>query len=87
MFSKYATNQPKSIVELVCMCPKGLNCPPAVTLTKLLKYKKRLLLRCRHHLSPDFINNIDHVRISGTEPSTVILSLVFICLGYQYHSM
>ena len=29
-----ATNQPKSIVELGYMCPKGLTGPPAVTLTK-----------------------------------------------------
>ena len=28
------------------MCPRGLSVPPAVTLTKLLKYYKRLLLRC-----------------------------------------
>ena len=29
-----ATNQPKSIVELGYMCPRGLLGPPAVTLTK-----------------------------------------------------
>ena len=29
-----ATNQPKSIVELGYMCPRGLSGPPAVTLTK-----------------------------------------------------
>ena len=29
-----ATNQPKSAVELGYMCPRGLNGPPAVTLTK-----------------------------------------------------
>ena len=37
-----ATNQPKSTVELGYMCPRGLTGPPAVTLTKKLKYKKRL---------------------------------------------
>ena len=37
-------------------------------------YKKRLLLRCIHHFYTDFINNMDHMRISGTEPSSVILS-------------
>ena len=29
-----ATNQPKPIVKLGYMCPRGLTCPPAVTLTK-----------------------------------------------------
>ena len=38
-----------------------------------LKYKKRLLLRCKHHFKSDLINNMDHMRISGTEPSSVIL--------------
>ena len=39
-----------------------------------LKYKKRLLLRCIHHFKSDLIYNLDHMRISGTEPSSVILS-------------
>ena len=68
-----ATNQPKSIVELGYMCPRGLSGPPAVTLTKKLKYEKRLLLRCIHHFISDLINNMDHMRISGTEPSSVII--------------
>ena len=38
--------------------------------------KKRLLLRCIHHFKSDLINNMDHIRISGTEPSSVILILV-----------
>ena len=37
-------------------------------------YKKRLLLRCIHHFKSDLIYNMDHMRISGTEPSSVILS-------------
>ena len=41
-----ATNQPKSTVELGYMCHRGVSGPPAVALTKELKYKKRLLLRC-----------------------------------------
>ena len=36
--------------------------------------KKRLLLRCIHHFKSDLINNMDHKRISGTEPSPVIFS-------------
>ena len=39
-----------------------------------LKLKKRLLLRCIHHFKSDIINDMDHMRISGTEPSSVILS-------------
>ena len=69
-----ATNQPKSTVELGYMCPRGLSGPPAVTLTKQLKYKKRLLLSCIHHFKSHLINNMDHIRISGNEPSSVILS-------------
>ena len=56
------------------MCPRGLLYPPAVTLTKYLKYEKRLLLRCLHHFISDLINNLGHMRISGNEPSSVILS-------------
>ena len=67
-------NQPKSTVELIFMCPRGLFGPPAVTLTKKLKFKKRLLLRCIHHFKSDPINIMDHMRISGTQPSSVILS-------------
>ena len=40
----------------------------------LSEYEKRLLLRCMHHFKSDLINNMDHMRISGTEPSSVILS-------------
>ena len=36
--------------------------------------KKRLLLRCIHHVKSDLINDMDHMRILGTEPSSVILS-------------
>ena len=37
-------------------------------------YKKRLLLRCIHHFKSDLINNMYHMCISGTEPSSVVLS-------------
>ena len=37
-------------------------------------YKKILLPRCIHHFKPDLINNMDHMRILVTEPSSVILS-------------
>ena len=42
--------------------------------TNRLKYKKRLLRRCIHHFKSDLINNMDHMRITGTETSSVILS-------------
>ena len=38
------------------------------------KYEKRLLLRCIHHFNSDLINTVDHMHISGTEPSSVFLS-------------
>ena len=56
------------------MFPRGLFDSPTVTITKLLKYKKRLLLRSTNNLKSDLIYNMDHMRISGTEPSSVILS-------------
>ena len=34
---------------------------------------KRFLLRCIHHFKSDIINNMDHIRILGNEPSSVIL--------------
>ena len=37
-------------------------------------YRKRLLLRCIHRFKSDLINNMDHMRNSGSEPSSVILS-------------
>ena len=40
----------------------------------LLDIKKSLLLRCINHFESDLINNMDHMRISDTEPSSVILS-------------
>ena len=53
---------------------------PVVKLTRLryssicLHIKKRLLPRCIHHFKSDLIHNMDHMRISGTEPSSVVLS-------------
>ena len=38
------------------------------------KFKKRLVLRCIHHFESDWINSMNHMRISGTEPSSVTLS-------------
>ena len=54
-----ATHQPKSIIEIGYMCPRGLIGPPAVLLTKYLKYKSRLLLTCIHHSKSDLMNNMD----------------------------
>ena len=39
----------------------------------LFEYKKRLLLRCIHHFKTDLINNMDHMRILGTKPASVII--------------
>ena len=39
----------------------------------LSQYEKRLILICIHHFDSDVINNMDHMRISGTLPSSVIL--------------
>ena len=35
--------------------------------------KQILLLRYNHQFQSDFINDVDHMRISGTESSSVIL--------------
>ena len=66
------TNRPKSTVELGYMCPRGLLGPPAKTVTKKLKHEKTLLLKCTHHFKSDLISIMDDMRISGTEPSSVI---------------
>ena len=39
-----------------------------------MKYKKRPLLRCAQCFQLDLINNMYHMRISGTEPPSVIPS-------------
>ena len=41
---------------------------------KYNEYEERLLLKCIHYFDWELINNMDHMRISGTEPSSVILS-------------
>ena len=41
---------------------------------QVVENKKRLLLRCIHHFKSDLINDMDHMSISGTEPSSVSLS-------------
>ena len=48
--------------------------PVLNTMVIYLLYKKRLLLRCTHHFQSDLINHVDHMRISGNEPPSVILS-------------
>ena len=53
MLSK-VTNQPKSTIELGYMCPGGLSGPPAVTLIKYLKYKKKLPLKRIRHLKSSY---------------------------------
>ena len=44
------------------------------SLFHLLIYKQILLLRCIHHFKSELINNMDHIRISDNEPSSVILT-------------
>ena len=39
-----------------------------------MQYEKRLLPSCIHPFKPVIINNMDHMRISDNEPSSVILS-------------
>ena len=51
-------------------CPEG----KALWIINTCKLKKRLLLRCIHHFKTDLINDMDPMRISGTEPSSVIFS-------------
>ena len=41
---------------------------------QVVEIKKRLLLRCIHHFKLDSMNSMDHMRISGIEPSSLILS-------------
>ena len=41
---------------------------------QVVEIQKRLLLTFIHHFKSDLINNMDHMRIEGTESSSVILS-------------
>ena len=41
------------------------------TIKNSMAFKKRLLLSCIHHFKSEVINNIDHMRISGTDPRVV----------------
>ena len=43
----------------------------STTTLHLHQYKKRLLLRCIHHFKSDLINNMDHMRKSGSKPSSI----------------
>ena len=47
---------------------KDTNMLSGVALDFDIAYKKRLLQRCIHHFKSDLITNMDHMRISGTEP-------------------
>ena len=40
----------------------------------ILSKTSDILPRCIHHFTSDLIHNMDHMRISGTEPSSMILS-------------
>ena len=39
-----------------------------------VQYKNILLPRCIHNFKSDWINNIDHMRMVGTKPSSVIFN-------------
>ena len=59
-----------------------------------LKYKKSILLSCLHHFKSDAINNMDHIRNSDTELSSVILiqtkwyqKRIFLLLNQNYSSV
>ena len=43
-------------------------------MTRAMKYEKRLLLKLIHLFKSDLINNMDHMRISGTKPHQWSLS-------------
>ena len=56
--------------------PKRSDMVPTYLILNKTDYNinKRLLLRRIHHFKTDLINTMDNLRISGTEPSSVILS-------------
>ena len=69
-----ATNQPKSTVELGYMWPSGTHWSNSSDTHQVVEIQKENLPRCIHHFKSDLINNMDHMRISGNEPSSVVLS-------------
>ena len=48
------------------------------------QYKKRLLLRCLHHFKSNLINNMDHMRISGTLFAYLLFPILSTCPMYLY---
>ena len=58
-------------------------CKGELLLNAIEEYNQWLLLRCIDHFKSDEINNMDHMRISGTEPSSVILSQKSSCKIWQ----
>ena len=47
--------------------PSGTHWSTSSDTHQVVEIKKRLLLRCIHHFKSDLINNMDHMRISGTK--------------------
>ena len=58
-------------IKLNYICLKSISQKRA---EKSSEIQKETLPRCIHHFKSDLINNMDHMRISGTEPSSVVLS-------------
>ena len=55
--------------------PSGTHWSTSNDTRQVAEILKRLLLRCIHHFKSDLIiNHMDHMRISGTETSSVIIS-------------
>ena len=48
--------------------PSGTHWSTSSDTHEVVEIKKRLLLICIHNFKPDLIINMDHMRISGTEP-------------------
>ena len=54
--------------------PSGTHWSTSSDTHQVVEIQKETLPSCIHHFKSDLINNMDHMRISGTEPSSVVLS-------------
>ena len=68
------TNDMSTYAPAALLFPQGKKVLVLLLLFQCTKYKKRLLPILIHHFKTGIISNIDHTRVSGIEPSSVILS-------------
>ena len=60
--------------------PSGTHWSTSIDTHQAVEIQKETSTKCIHHFKSYVINNMDHMHISGTEPSSVILSQIRLLL-------